>query len=93
MNIYDLIDNIKKFMIKNNKEFFSYAWREKINKFLDEESKYAKLIEWIDKQVEIYKNNMNIFNPADKFENYNNGYFKTYEDACKNLAMLLPIMV
>lgn len=89
MNIDDLLKNIENFMVKNNQQYFSYAWREKIDEYLSTESKYSKLVDWINTQIEFYKNNMNVFNPADKFEDYNNGYFKTYEDACKNIAMLL----
>lgn len=89
MNVDDLLENIKKFMIDNNKVFFSYAWRENVNNLLISEDRYSKLIDWINKEIEIQKNNMNIFNPADKVIGYTNEFFKNYETACKNIAMLL----
>lgn len=89
MDNYELLRNIEQFMIKNNQTFFSYSWREKINEFMSSESKYSRLIDWINDQIEYYRNNLNVFNPADKTDDYNNSYFKTYEDACKNVAMLL----
>ena len=89
MNVDDLLENIEKFMIDNNKVFFSYAWRENVNNLLSREYRYSKLIDWINKEIETQKNNMNIFNPADKVIGYTNEYFKNYETACKNVAMLL----
>ena len=89
MNVDDLLENIEKFMIDNNKVFFSYAWRENVNNLLSSEYRYSKLIDWINKEIETQKNNMNIFNPADKVIGYTNEYFKNYETACKNIAMLL----
>lgn len=89
MNIDDLLENIEKFMIDNNKVFFSYAWRENVINILNNEDRYSKLIDWINKEIETQKNNMNIFNPADKVIEYTNEFFKNYETACKNIAMLL----
>ena len=88
MNVDDLLENIEKFMIDNNKVFFSYAWRENVNNLLSSEYRYSKLIDWINKEIATQKNNMNIFNPADKVIGYTNEYFKNYETACKNIAML-----
>lgn len=89
MDVDDLLENIEKFMLDNNKVFFNYAWRENIRNMFSTEDKYSKLIDWINEQIKFYKNNMNIFNPADKMINYTNEFFKNYETACKNIAMLL----
>lgn len=89
MNVDDLLENIEKFMIDNNKVFFSYAWRENVINILNNEDRYSKLIDWINKEIETQKINMNIFNPADKVIEYTNEFFKNYETACKNIAMLL----
>lgn len=89
MSVDDLLENIEKFMIDNNKVFFSYAWRENVNNLLSSEDRYSKLINWINKEIEKHKTDMNIFNPADKVIGYTNEFFKNYETACKNIAMLL----
>ena len=89
MNVDDLLENIKKFMVDNNKVFFSYAWRENVTNILNNEDRYSKLIDWINKEIEKHKTYMNIFNPADKVIGYTNEFFKSYETACKNIAMLL----
>ena len=89
MDTNNLLKNIERFMVRNNQEYFSYAWREKINQFLTNESRFIKLVHWINEKIETYKINMNVFNPADKIENYTNEYFNNYVDACKNIAILL----
>lgn len=89
MDVDDLLINIRDFMINNNKVFFGYAWRENVNNLLSSEDRYSKLIDWINKEIETHKNYMNIFNPANKVIGYTNEFFKNYETACKNIAMLL----
>ena len=85
----NLLKNIEKFLIENNEIYFSYAWREKINEFLSDESKYSRLIDWINNEINNYKENLNLFNPADKIDGYTNSFLKTYRDSCMNLTMLL----
>lgn len=84
-----LLSDIEQFMKRNNMEYFSYAWHENIVNMLDNESKYNKLIDWIDKQLYDYSDQINIFNPADKTLQYTNENFKTFQNACTNIAMLL----
>jgi hypothetical protein len=87
----NIIDSIEKFMIKNNKIFFSYAWRENITEMLSNESKYQKLVEWINKRIESEQIALNVFNPADKSNEYTNEQFNAYKTACQNIAMLINI--
>lgn len=89
MKSEDLIDAIKNEYSKSHEEFFGYAWREKLSDILIWENKYSKLIEWIDVKIDECLKSINIFNPADKFEEYTNEYFNNYKTACGNLAMLL----
>lgn len=85
----ELLENLKKHFRENNEYFFSYAWREKITEILDIEHKYMALVQWIDKQIENDMQCINILNPADKQCGYTNKQFLMYQDACKNVAMLL----
>lgn len=89
MNIDKIINNIAYFFRKNNQVFFNYAWREKINNILTTESKYSKLIDWINNEIENERINLNVFNPADKTKTYSNSVFKKYTDSCQNIALLL----
>jgi hypothetical protein len=89
MDSNKLIENIEKFMIRNNQTYFGYAWRENICNFLETETKYEKLLFWINKEIKTYGTEMNLFNPSDKFDKYPISFFNTYKNACCNLTMLL----
>lgn len=91
MDTEKLVDFIQEQFIKNNEEFFSCAWREKIEEFLDEESRFLKLLDWIKKEIKINQSSINILNPADKDGSYQIRFFKHYKEACKNIAMLLNL--
>lgn len=89
MNSEKIVDLIKNQFYKNSETFFTYAWREKIETFLAEESKFVKLVYWIDGEIGQNQELINAFNPADKYESYQIAFFNTYKTACMNLAMLL----
>lgn len=89
MNFDRVVKELEKQFSKNKITFFSYAWREKLNEYLEEESRYVALIEWIENEINTYQEIINIFNPADKKESYTRGHFSSYKDACANIAMLL----
>ena len=48
--------------------YFGYAWREKINEILSNESKYARLVEWINERIDFNREVIDLFNPADRTE-------------------------
>ena len=92
MGINEIINAIQKEVDKGNGEFFAYAWREKLGElgtFLEEESKYSKLVEWVDKELEQTSSLKNIFCPADKDKNTTIAMVKTYGDLMKKLAILI----
>lgn len=89
MDIETLIKLLEKQYIKNNKEFFSYAWRENLTNYFEEDSKYQALIEWIDAELKSAQAVQNVFNPADKIDGYTNAYFDTFKKVSMNLAILL----
>lgn len=89
MEIDRILKEIEKELRKNNIEYFSYAWREKIINFLEDESRYSKLVEWIDNKIEFNRKYINVFNPADKTESYTNEFFKNYMEALKDFAFLI----
>ena len=89
MKSKDLIKAIEREYAKSMDAYFSYAWREKVNEFLSDESKYARLVDWINNRIDFNRDTIDVFNPADKYEQYNNGFFKNYCNACKELAMLI----
>lgn len=84
-----LLENIERFLRDNNEEYFSYAWRTGISEILTTESKYSRLIDWINSEIKYYQDNMNVFNPAHKIDGYTNAFLRIYRDACMNITILL----
>lgn len=93
MQAEDLIKAVEKEYGKSKDEYFNYAWREKITECLNEENKYSKLIEWINERIDLNKININIFNPADRTEQYTNGFFELYRKSCEEMAMLINLKI
>lgn len=89
MSVEKLMKLLAKQYRKNNKVFFSYAWRENLTNYFEKDSKYQALVEWIDKRLELAQDLQNVFNPADKIDGYTNAYFDTFKETSMNLAILL----
>lgn len=83
-----LEDAIKKIFEKNNQEFFSYAWRENVDQFLETESRYDTLVKWINDRITFELNIISTFNPADRDDAYKVGYLKQYLSACETVSVL-----
>lgn len=87
----DLIKAIEKQYAKSRDTYFSYAWREKVDEWLDSESKYARLVDWINERIEESQANIDLFSPADRPKWYTIGFFETYRKACGEIAMLIHL--
>lgn len=82
-------DLMKRVFEQNNQEFFSYAWRESVVELLSSESKYSRLLEWINERLSFEFSIINTFNPADKESDYTKKQMKTYLKACETVGVLL----
>lgn len=91
MKSEDLIRAIEKQYAKSRDTYFSYAWREKVNEWLDSESRYARLVDWINERIADNQINIDAFSPADKTKEYSNGFFNEYKQACEEIGMLLHL--
>lgn len=91
MNSEKLIRVIEKKFNKSNETFFAYSWREKIENILKDESRYSRLVDWINEKIDFDLIYVNTFNPADKNEKYSKSDFKVYLEACQNIAMLINL--
>ena len=92
MEIKDIVNAIEKEFKKKNDDYFSYAWREKLGElgeFLAEESKYTKLVDWINHEIEICNETKNVLSPADKDEKTTRGMVNTYLALMQKLAVLV----
>lgn len=69
-------------------EYFSYAWREKVDEMLTTESRFTKLVEWLDKEIRQKLSLVNMFCPADRIDGYTNQNFQTYSEQIKDIAVM-----
>ncbi len=57
---------------------------------LEQESKYSKLVDWIDREIKDKMTTANFFSPADmdKVGDYTNNFFETFREQLSDIAML-----
>lgn len=76
---------------KNNDKFFSFAWREAESEILEKASRFEKLAVWLDKEIELCSDLINIFCPADKTEIYTNSMKEEYLSQVQKFAVLIHL--
>ena len=84
----EILKAIEKSFCENTQTYFSYAWKQNIGEMLENESKYASLVSWIDKEIETCKTIINIFCPADKTEDYTNADIRNYLSYIQKFSVL-----
>lgn len=89
MEIEKLLNAIKNEFRKHDNTYFEYAWREKIGDMLETESKYEKLVEWIDEQLDFCCETVGVFSPADRNEKTTMQNVNTYRTFMEKIAILV----
>lgn len=89
-----ILKAIQEELQKSTIEFFSYAWREKVSNILTEESRFSRLIEWINNELEQNAITASLFNPAMRADHddksfYSKGFFENYKEALLNQSLLI----
>lgn len=79
-SVKDVCAAIEREIRKNDGIYFSYAWREKLGEFLEEESHYTKLVNWLNKQLDLHGWTINTFSPADWSEEFEESYLRQIQD-------------
>lgn len=69
--------------------YFSYAWRENLNEMLTTESKYSKLVNWLNKEIESKMSTANCFSPADKTEDYTNDFYRIFRELLSDISFMI----
>lgn len=88
-SVKDMSAAIEREIRKNDGIYFSYSWREKLGEFLEEESRYAKLVNWLNREIELSESVINVFAPADRTKDYTKGKLATYMEQIQKLAILI----
>lgn len=79
-SVTDLCEVLRLAFAKNNQTFFGYAWREKLGEFLEEESRYAKLVEWLNKEIGRRGDMINVLSPANWSNEFETGYIENLKE-------------
>jgi hypothetical protein len=74
---------------KQNAEFFAMAFREQAGAFLEQSSRFSKLVDWCDKEIRRAGAILNIFSPADKTDEYTTAQVKLWRDQVDYVAELV----
>ena len=70
-------------------EFFSMAFRDMSGEFLEQSSRFCKLVDWCDNEIRKMGAMANIFSPADKTEKYTESDFKLWRENIHTAAELV----
>ena len=79
-SVTDLCEVLRLAFAKNNQTYFGYAWREKLGEFLEEESRYARLVDWLNEEIEFHGSVINPLGPAENGEEFEETYLKEIQD-------------
>ncbi len=74
---------------KQNAEFFAMAWRQIEGAFLEQASRFSKLVAWCDKEIGQASGIINVFSPADKTADYTTGKAKLWMEQVHYIAELV----
>jgi uncharacterized membrane protein YebE (DUF533 family) len=69
-------------------EYFSYAWRENLDEMLTTESKYSKLVQWLNNEIEKRVSVMNCFSPAD-YDDYTSEFYKAFREQLSDISFMI----
>ena len=87
----NILKKLRKEISDSFGNFFFYAWDEKLSQMLEKESRYAKLVDWINNEIDNKIGLSNLFSPAtmEKVANYSSNFFNTFKDNIGDVAILI----
>lgn len=74
---------------ESGEQFSEFLWRDNIGEMIESQKRYSRLVEWIERQIDICMLRININTPANKSEDYTNGKFSDYLEDLKDVALLV----
>ena len=78
---------------KGFSEYFSYEWRDRIGDsigdMLDTNSRFVKLAEWFQREINLRIPSINVLCPADRETYYTVGIFRTYKETMADMAIMI----
>ena len=89
MQTEKLLNALSEAFKESGEKFSEFLWRENIGEMIESQKRYSRLVEWIERQIDICMLRININTPANKSEDYTNGKFSDYLEDLKDVALLV----
>ena len=83
-----LIDVLEGEIRKGLDGYYSCAWRDKLGKLLESESRYVALAKWAKEKRDFNEGLMHTFSPADRDDGYTRGMLNTYLECAQKVCVL-----
>lgn len=87
----ELLNAIKESVEKQIGYFFEPAWKRNCGEMLKEESKFAKLVDFLQRKIDLCEKALPCFSPVYRYEGYSAAYYKEYRQLLGELAFLIVL--
>lgn len=74
---------------KIGEQFSEFLWKEKLGEMIETQRRFVRLIEWIDREIEVSGLSIDISAPMNKDKNYTKGDMAAYLDGIQRFAVLV----
>ena len=88
MEYKKLIEILKKEFRKNNQVFYEDAWKDRIETGIKLNGKYDKLLEWLNGEIELLGETVNVFSPLES-KSHTKKHANTYLNFIQNIGVLI----
>lgn len=88
-DVYDFKNALEKQFGAQYAEFFAQTWREHAGEFLEQSSRFSKLVEWCDEEIKEAAAMINAMSPADRTDFYTVAAAKEFREHLHALAELV----
>lgn len=74
---------------KIGEQFSEFLWKEKLGEMIETQKRFVKLIEWIDREIEVSGLSIDINAPMNKDKDYTKGDMAAYLEGIQRFAVLV----
>lgn len=89
IDINELTQMLSQHIGREQAEFYAQAIHKEQGTYLEETSRFARLVEWIDNEIRNAGIVINDFSPADKTDTYNTAQYKLWDEHVSLIGKLL----
>lgn len=74
---------------KIGEQFSEFLWKEKLGEMIETQRRFVRLVEWIDREIEVSGLSIDISAPMNKDKDYTKGDMAAYLDGIQRFAVLV----